>query len=277
MSLIRFGLVGLVVLSLRPVSADDPKPDDAAKRAREQRLEFMKGKLAEFALELEASPALPLKLADEPSLRWTNPIRGVEGDGATFFWTDGGRPVAVATVSIRQGGKVFREFALLGDRPIRAIRENRVVWSPRKNPVSFEPLADAPMPAKSPGQRLTQLKEMSRRFRVSILKGNPVEGRLMPQPLLRYAAPDSGVIDGAVFAFAEATDPEALLILEARRDESHPDGVWMFSVARMTSPQVEFRLGEKLLWTGLPYWNNPRSRDDAYVEAFEGEYQARKE
>ena len=44
----------------------------------------------------------------------------------------------------------------------------------------------------------------------------------MPQPLLRYAAPDSGVIDGAVFAFAEATDPEALLILEARRGSIPP-------------------------------------------------------
>ena len=277
MSYARFGLIGLMAFSIRPALSDDPKPDDAAKQARQQRLDFMKGKLAEFELRVEGPSKAPLKLADEPSLRWTNPIRGVHGDGATFFWTEAGRPVAVATVSIRAEGKVFREFALLGDRPIGAIRAGQVAWSPRKNAIPFEPLADAPSPAKSPSQRLTQLKEQARRFRVDILKGNPVEGRLMPQPLLRFAAADSGVIDGAVFAFAEATDPEALLILEARRDDAHPDGVWMFSIARMTSPQVEFRLGDRLVWTGLPYWNNPRSKQDSYVEAFEGVYAGKPE
>jgi len=45
-------------------------------------------------------------------------------------------------------------------------------------------------------------------------------------------------------------------------------------VARMTSPKLENRLGEALLWTGLPYWNNPRSKDDSYVEAYEGVYEA---
>jgi hypothetical protein len=269
--------IGLLALAIGPASADDPKPDDPAKQGRQQRLEFMKGKLAEFELQAEGPPMVPLKLADEPSLRWTNPIRGVHGDGSRFFWLDGSRPVAVATVSIRSEGKVFREFALLGDRPIAASRGGKVVWSPRKNSIPFGPLADAPDPSKTPNQRLTQLKELARRFRVSIIKGKLVEGRLMPQPLIRYAAVDSGVIDGAVFAFAEATDPEALLILEARRDPSHPDGLWTFSFARMTSPQVEVRLGDRLLWTGLPYWNNARSEEDAYVEAFEGVYQGKEE
>jgi hypothetical protein len=276
MSSLRIVLIGLLALATRPVAADDPKPEEA-KLGSQRRLEFMKAKLAAFDLQAEGPPTVPLKLADEPSLRWTNPIRGVHGDGATFFWSEGGRPVAVATVSIRTEGKVFREFALLGDRPVVANRGGRVVWSPRKNAIPFGPLADTPNPAKSPGQRLTQLKEMARRFRVGIIKGKPVEGRLMPQPLLRYAASDSGVIDGAVFAFAEATDPEALLILEARRDDSHTDGVWMFSVARMTSPQVEFRLGDQLLWTGLPYWTNARSKEDPYVEAYEGVYEGKEE
>jgi hypothetical protein len=61
--------------------------------------------------------------------------------------------------------------------------------------------------------------------------------------------------------------------LEARRDSDYPDGRWFFSVARMTSPQLEIRLGDALIWTGLPYWNNPRSKDDPYVEAFEGVYE----
>jgi hypothetical protein len=272
MSLIRVGLIGLLALAIRPVAADDPKPDED-KRARQERLDFMKAKLAAFDLRAEGAPEGTLKLADEPALRWTNPIRGVHGDGATFFWSEGARPVAVATVSIRSEGKVFREFALLGDRPIVARRRGDVVWSPRKNAIAFGPLADSPVPAKSAVQRLTQLKALARRFRVAIIKGKPVEGRLMPQPLLRYASPESNAIDGAVFAFAEATDPEALLLLEARRDDAQPDGQWLFSFARMTSPQVEIRLDDRLVWTGLPYWNNARSKDDPYVEAYEGVYE----
>ena len=78
------------------------------------------------------------------------------------------------------------------------------------------------------------------------------------------------MVDGAVFAFAEGTDPEVLVILEARRDADHPEGRWSYSVARMTSPGVEVRLGDPVVWSGLPYWNNPRSRDDAYGEAYLG-------
>lgn len=265
----RVALIAWVALASGLIAADDPTPDDA-KVERQRRLDFMKAKLGEFKLEVVGPPSVPLVLAPEPALRWTNPVRGVDGDGATFFWMEGARPVAVATISIRAGGKVFREFALIGDRPVEARRGGNVVWSPRKNSLPFGPLLDAPAPAKAPAQRLSQLRTMARRFRVDLIKGKPVEGRLLPQPLVRYAAPEAGVIDGAVFAFAEATDPEALLILEARRDPDHPEGRWFFSVARMTSPQAEIRLGESLVWTGLPYWSNPRSRDDPYSEAYLG-------
>lgn len=277
MSAIRMGLIGLLAMAIRPVGADGPKPDDDLKRGRQRRMDFMKAKLGEFALRTVGPPPVSVVLADEPALRWTNPVRGVLGDGATFFWSEGGRPVAVATISIRTEGKVFREFALLGDRPIETKRGGRVVWSPRQNALAFRPLADAPAPARSPTQRLTQLRAMVRRFRVDILKGNRVECRLLSQPLLRYAAPDSDVVDGAVFAFAEATDPEGLLILEDRRDDANPDGRWFFSFARMSSPQTEFRLGDALLWTGPPYWTNPRSREDPYSEAYLGLFEVEKE
>src|SRR4051794_646124 len=107
----RLGLIGLLALTLPFVAADDPKSDDA-KVERQRRLDFMKAKLGEFGLKAVGPPETPLVLADEPALRWTNPVRGAQGDGATFFWMDGARPVAVATISIRDGGKVFREFAL---------------------------------------------------------------------------------------------------------------------------------------------------------------------
>ena len=145
----RLGLIGLLTLVPGPVGADDP-PSEAARVERRDRLDFMKAKLGDSSLVAVGPPPAPLTLAEEPALRWTNPVRGVDGDGATFFWTEGDRPVAVATISIRAGGKVFREFALIGDRPIEARRGGNVVWSPRRNALPFAPLDDAPIPAKPP-------------------------------------------------------------------------------------------------------------------------------
>jgi hypothetical protein len=272
----RIGLIGLLLFALRPVAAaDDPAPADL-QRERKQRLEFMKGKLAEFAIELDKEPPVPMALADEPALRWTNPVRNVEVDGATFFWSKGGRPAAIATMSIRAEGKVFREIALLGDEPLVARRRERIVWTPKKNGVSFGPLANAPAPARSISLRLAQMRTQARRFKAGLIKGNRVEARLLSQPLLRYADSENGLVDGAVFAFAEGTDPEILVLLEDRKDQEHPDGRWFFSVARMTSPPAEVELDEKVIWSAPGYWTNPKSRDDSYVEAFEGVYESEK-
>jgi hypothetical protein len=51
-------------------------------------------------------------------------------------------------------------------------------------------------------------------------------------PLYRYEKPPGDVLEGAVFAFVLGTDPELLLVLEARRDEGAT--VWQYALARMT-------------------------------------------
>src|SRR5262249_16389862 len=63
----------------------------------------------------------------------------------------------------------------------------------------------------------------------------PVELRLLPQPLYRYEpdreTPD--LVDGALFGFVQGTDPQSLLILEARRDGERIG--WKFAFPRMAS------------------------------------------
>jgi hypothetical protein len=267
--IVRPFLVTLVVCLV--AASDDPKTGDL-RQMNHQRLEFMKRKLGEFQLDAQREPPVPLVLGAEPVLRWTNPLRFTESDGATFFWLLGSRPVAAATVSIRDQGKVFREFALLGDEPLVARRKGAVVWSPRRNGLPFGPLVDAPPPAESPALRLTQMRALARRFHVGLIKGRRIEARLLAQPLVRYADPGVGIVDGGVFGFVEATDPEVLLLLEVRREDTHPERRWQFSVARMSSPPVEVQLEKGVVWTAPSYWKNPRSKADSYVEAFEGTY-----
>ena len=48
------------------------------------------------------------------------------------------------------------------------------------------------------------------------------ELRLLPTPVARFGKPGSGVLDGALFTFALATDPEAFVFIEGPRDDRRP-------------------------------------------------------
>jgi len=54
--------------------------------------------------------------------------------------------------------------------------------------------------------------------------------RLLPAPVYRYASEKQGVTDGALFAFARGTDPEAFLMVEARKGRDGEE--WQYAFAR---------------------------------------------
>jgi len=71
----------------------------------------------------------------------------------------------------------------------------------------------------------------------------------------RYGKPGSGVADGALFAFALATDPEAFVFLEAREA---PGGLeWQYAFAPMGCFGLKGTLKGQLAWE-VPY------KKDAY-------------
>ena len=52
------------------------------------------------------------------------------------------------------------------------------------------------------------------------------ELRVLPQPVHRYANPDSGLIDGAMFLISYGLNPELVLLVEAnRKEEGSPEMV----------------------------------------------------
>ena len=71
--------------------------------------------------------------------------------------------------------------------------------------------------------------------------------RLLPQPLLRYAQAERGILDGALFAFVLTTNPELLLVVEAQTIDDKPQ--WMYSIARFTGRQTELRFDDRPIWT----------------------------
>ena len=84
--------------------------------------------------------------------------------------------------------------------------------------------------------------------------------RRLPTPISRYSDADSGVTDGAIVAFVKGTDPEAMLLIEAR---SNAEAVlWHYAVARCTSWAVTVRLDEDVVYN-VPFYDFNRSNVSA--------------
>jgi hypothetical protein len=80
------------------------------------------------------------------------------------------------------------------------------------------------------------MKVLARDFsaRMEDLNGQKSDLRLISQPLIRYEPKDKTVVvDGALFSFSLGTDPEAILVLEARVPKGAKDRpAWQYAFAR---------------------------------------------
>jgi hypothetical protein len=85
--------------------------------------------------------------------------------------------------------------------------------------------------------------------------------RLLPQPVYRYEGDHPDVLDAALFALVEATDPEALLLIEARREGGGT--IWNYALARLNSIQLTVSYQDATVWEApeLP-WRDVLGRPD---------------
>lgn len=236
---------GLILLSIL-LAAEPPAADAAAEKGRQKEV----GRLAPAqarALQIHSgeSRAVKAKLHEEPLLRWSNPTAG-SVHGEVFLWTIDSRPVAIA--SIYRWYHPFKdstaELVSVTQHGIEATEGERTRWNTKNSGIHFSEMADAPAPADTAGGRLIQLRSLARRFRAELIdtrSGDEVgrELRLLNQPAHRYACPDQKVLDGALFAFVEGTDPEAWIVLEAAETDAGPK--WRFALARMNRDALQIK------------------------------------
>ena len=251
---------------IAPCSAQQPDANDD--EARKTRLAYMKELRDEFQLFREASPDKALTVVEEPVQRWTNPIRNFFSDGCLFLWLDGKRPAAAATASIRGNGSVWFETATFSSLPLRCLRNEREYWTPRGVSSGLLEISDSEPPAATARARLVQMRRLAEEFtvRTEPVNEKPSELRLMPQPSFRFEDQAEQIVDGALFAFVEATDPEALLLLEAIAGAGGKAPHWRCTFAKMTSRPITGRRGDKVVWSVPGYWLNQRSPNDTYQE-----------
>lgn len=251
-----------------PVLAMEPEKGDSLRR---ERLELLESRLAELSIQPDEKGAKPLVRDKGPILRWSNPVRDFVNDGITYLWLDGERPMAVVTAWARspegslQSGTLFRELVSLSDKPLTASQGKDVIWTPRGGaPGRAVPKTDPPH--AKPARRLVQMRTIARRFEAVTYKTEAAtQLRLLPQPLYRYHEKSADVLDGALFAFTEGNDAEALLLLEAMGEGEK--ATWRYALARMTSIRVLIRLDGEEVFSASSYWENPRAATDLYVEA----------
>lgn len=232
---------------------------------------------AAYGIAPDAPSATPLTLREEPALRWTNPLRATD-DGAVFLWLDRGRPEVVGSFYRYRGdGRALEdhEFMSLATAPLVARRDGTTVWAPEVAGVTPKPIPDAPKPAGSVAERLRQMRALAGEFRASFnLDSDHSELRLLSRPLYRYEVKDrADLLDGALFAFVQTTDPEVLLLIEARPSADGGAPAWHYAVARMSMVDLKVRHKGRDAWNvgWVQNLRNPRQTYVTLTEAVEVE------
>jgi hypothetical protein len=257
-------LFAAALLAADELPAADDSAADTERREEVSQLAPAKARMLELSVGGEEPVAASLHA--KPLLRWSNPTAG-SVYGEVFVWQASGQPVAVA--SIFRWYHPFKdgtvEITSLSTQPVTARDGGKVEWECKSPGVTFAELPEAAAPAAAAGRRLTQMRALARSFAAELQDTRSGEQvtrklRLLNQPLHRYSSPDHGIIDGALFALAEVTDPEVIVIVEAAREGDSPK--WRYALARMNNHELEVRLDDKLVqsWPRIDApWKDRRS------------------
>jgi len=244
--------------------AEPPRKEDTSKEVNKLNDEIEKS-VNWYDVLPTVDSATPLR--PQPVIRWRNVVRGQEGEAMMVVWAHHGRPVAMASL-YPWNGKMCHEFdSLSRENKLIARDKDKVIWSPATAGVEFKEFPAAPKPAKTPGERLRQMKTIAERFNAKMTgwlgdNTDQEELRLLPRPLFRYDLTkakdaDPNLLDGALFAYVQGTDPEVVLVLEAIGTADKAD--WQYALVRATSGGLEVKLDKEVVWTAkkAPANRNP--------------------
>lgn len=199
---------------------------------------------------------------EKPLLRFTNPLYIEQSDGLFLIWTQHSVPIVAASYTIRNNKELFRELASLDDRPLVCSFESKPVWKPSVPGFLRADFQGTPEPHDNERLRLAQMKRLAERFSVADL-------RLMPTPLYRYTSKERNILDGGMFAFVRANDPDILVMIEATVDSKSSTKSWRYTLGRMNSAPTSVKLDDVEIWSFKGYWTKP-DMTSYYVEQREG-------
>lgn len=235
-------IVALLLISAVPASAQD------AKYAPEELHRHFQNEAEAYSMQMGDTE---LALRRQPLMYWQNPERNHEL-GSTYIWEQHGIPQILVSIFTFEYNNVVRcrhEMISLADRGFQCSLHNEPVWSPNRSGMEWKSIEDT-QPANSAPRRLFQMRTLARQFSATINYAGkrPQVLTLIPQPLIRYASPDQGVIDGAIFSLAIVTDPELLLVIEARRTTSG-EAEFRYAPVRSNYNALELKRNDEPVWS----------------------------
>ncbi len=243
----------LAASQARPEDAPAKKPVDQtnAEKLAAKRLEFMKSSVKSYEFSVGPDFKEKLTVETEPLLRFTNPVSGLQDGGFVVWKTEAGRPMVAAQVFLTSEDLWLHEFQSLSPTPLKMVQTGKALWEPNRAGVEVKVVPDAPKPATNPVQRLTQMRDIAKRFTASDkFEGRPQsdELRLLTKPLVRFGANNTDILDGALFVHAHGTDPELMIVIEALKKSTDSDHRWYYSLAPMTGYALNASLDGKPVW-----------------------------
>lgn len=249
----RSGLVFVLGISVAIASRAD-ETEEAAAQAKEQRereIEQLTRLVPDYTFRENGDAAEPFELMTQPLLRWSNPVRKTR-DGAVYLWLDRGRPAVIMSAFWSSDTEYKHEFQSLHQQSFTGRLDGEVVWAPREEGVEFAAVPGAPNVASHAQLRLIQMRKIAAAHRGSIgaVEEPQEQLRLLSQPLYRYKDPQQtpGLVDGAIFALVQTTDPEILVLLEAR-ENSAGAARWYMAFARMSRWKLHVRRSGETVWS----------------------------
>ena len=213
--------------------------------------------IGKYALFPTGRPNSAWTKTDKPVFSHRNPFNREEL-GLVYLWVDDNqRPVAAGTVIVSRRNKSpnwydVHELHSLWDEPFEATYSGKPAWKPSTAGLRWQTISGGPQPAKDHRRLQRQAKGLARQFNATqTQRGSDWELHLTETPIYQYDVAEKDIdqpISGAVFAFCRATDPEALLVLEVRRDDSG-SWRWHFAPAAFSFSPTTFRHSGNEVWS----------------------------
>jgi hypothetical protein len=260
----------LVVASTGIAHADDNAPV----------FDYMQKSVAAYSMQLRTKGGAGLTFRRTPIYQWTVQISG-RNDGAVFVWLGNGRPEVVGCVVTRPSKRIiYHEFHSLSGEAVTATLHDRKIWYPDKPGLRMHGLSNASKPSDNATQRRIQMRNLAQKFSVSVVhqKDNTRwETRMLARPVYRYSEVDGGLIDGGLFLFVRANDPQLLLLVEARLGAAGRR--WEYATARLSSNEISINYEGQLAHT-ISKWpwrfkpTDSRPRNEPYAQFMMGTYPA---
>ncbi|GEM_PF-1036238 len=233
--------------------SDDSSPKDEHSKARK---ELILNAMKKYTVVMDGDSEKRATLDASVLLRWSNPLGDVsDGLMSVYSTGPGERPAVISHIYVhgaKLNGLAMQEFADVYPGELELRRGDQKIWRPSSRYSKFEILPDAPVPVDNPALRLSQIKQMAARF--EIIDGfrepnsepSPHVLRMLSRPTYRYGNPDGEIIDGALFTYVVATDPEACLLIEIHKKADVVS--WEYMVLPMSIYSLEAKLDDNTVW-----------------------------